>query len=227
MAKTELAPRGSVQRSIAEIVWKHIVPGNPHGPQSDLYFETPYVRDSAEEATRIANELVEKGLDFRRGPASNVTPEILAEVGPPMIIEPAQDIVSLVSALSNETVDMTIQQALDLRLLLSIKGHSSDLYLAQGEEMWLRCTCGKFDVNVGGAQEDLEALTAGFIAHLKAVVSASKLDDLPDGTYNDGVYDWEKEGTKWEPLRAPSGMPPKPDIDRLRRVIIDRKYEAI
>lgn len=274
MAKTELPPRNTWNRTLAEAIFEHIKPGNPHGPRSDLFFEMPYVRDSAELATEVANELIEKGwrppvdearkdidgtvnhlvamarghvngdgirLDSdelrrvlslaysagERGQREPITAEALAKAGPPSIIEPAPEVVSLVSAITNETVDMTIVQALDLRLLLSIKGHESDLYLAQGEEMWLRCTCGKFDINVGGAQEDLEALTAVYIDHLKSIVTAPKLHELPDGLYNDGMYDWEKEGFDWTPLKAPSGMPPKPELARLRRVVIDRKYEAI
>ena len=225
MTKTELPPRGSWNRILAESIWKHIQPGNPHGPQSDLYFEMPYVRDSAERATRIANELIEEGW---RPPVNwdlPITVEKLAQAGGPTIVEPTKGVVSLVSGLGNETVDMTIEQALDLRLMLSIKGHQSNLYLATGEELWLACTCGKFDVHVGAQQGDLEAVCADFVAHLKQILSLPKLKDLPDGTYYDGTYEWEKDGKDWTPLRAPRGMPPTPEIARLKRV--RKSYEDL
>lgn len=271
MTKTELPPKDSWNRSLAETIWKFIQPGNPHGPQADLYFEMPYVRDSAELATRIANKLIEKGwreplsperqditliIDHIIGTARGhvngeglrldvdelkrilhiaydagahgikapTTPEELSK-NPPYIVEPAKDIMALVSGVTNETVDMTIEQALDLRLLLSIKGHSSDLYLATGEELWLRCTCGKFDVIVGAQQGDLEAVCAGYVAHLKQVLSRPKLKDLPDGVYFDGTYEWEKEGGEWDPINAPQGMPRYPELDKLKRV--RKTYEEI
>lgn len=225
MTKTELPARGSWNRILAESIWKHIQPGNPHGPQSDLYFEMPYVRDSAERATRIANELIGEGW---RPPVNwdlPITFEKLKQAGGPTIVEPTKGIVSLVSGLGNETVDMTIEQALDLRLMLSIKGHQSDLYLATGEELWLRCTCGKFDVIVGAQQGDLEAVCAGFVAHLKDVINAPKLKDLPDGIYWDGEYEWEKKGTSWNVLGGYEVSPQKPEIDKLKRV--HKTYEDI
>jgi hypothetical protein len=51
------------------------------------------------------------------------------------------------------------------------------------------------------------------------------LRELPDGSYYDGTYEWEKDGIYWTPLMAPSGMPSEPDPKRLRRVI--KTYEAI
>jgi len=51
------------------------------------------------------------------------------------------------------------------------------------------------------------------------------LSELPDGSYYDGTYEWEKDGIYWTPLMAPSGMPSEPDPKRLRRVI--KTYEAI
>lgn len=272
MTKTPLPPKDSWNRTLAVAIWEHIQPGNPHGPQDDLYFDMPYVRDSAERATRIANDLLEKGwrppvdenrddlnattdhliamakghvngegirLDVdelkrllrlaysagERGQKKPITASELELAGGPTIIEPAKDIVSLVSAITDETVDMTITQALTLRLLLSIKGHQSDLYLTRGEELWIRCTCGKFDQIVGAQQDDLESLAALYVGHLLTVINAPKLRDLPDGVYFDGTYEWEKEGGEWDPINAPQGMPRYPEIDKLKRV--HKTYEEI
>lgn len=283
MAKTALPPQNTVNRSLAVAIWHHIQPGNPHGPQDDLYFDMPYVRDSAETATRIANDLLEHGwreprneqsqreaiqglirqaaghvtgegirvtsdelerllaLAFDHGthaergyqieydkagkPIPRVSAEKLAEAGPPSIIEPAKDIVSLVSASSNETVDMTIRQALDLNLLMGIVGHESTLYTAKGDELWLRCSCGKYDRHVGVAI-GIEDLAKQFREeHLFQVLNAAPLASLEDGTYWDGTYEWRKDGDDWTPLMAPGGMPPQPQRKGLRRIV--KTYEEI
>lgn len=272
MAKTALPPQNTVNRSLAVAIWHHIQPGNPHGPQSDLYFDMPYVRDSAETATRIANDLLEHGwrppvdearqdLDLivdhiigmakghvsgeglrldvdelkrilrlaysagERGQREPITAEALEKAGPPTIIEPAKDIVSLVSAISNETVDMTIRQALDLNLLMGIVGHESTLYTAKGDELWLRCSCGKYDRHVGVAV-GIEDLAKQFREeHLFQVLDAAPLASLEDGTYWDGTYEWRKDGDDWTPLMAPGGMPSQPQRNGLRRIV--KTYEEI
>lgn len=47
---------------------------------------------------------------------------------------------------------------------------------------------------------------------------SAALDALPDGRYFDGTYEWDKEGEDWTALRAPSGMPQRPDLAGLERV---------
>lgn len=49
-------------------------------------------------------------------------------------------------------------------------------------------------------------------------IDPAVVDGLPDGRYYDGTYEWDKEGTDWTPLRAPSGMPTAPRLEGLTRV---------
>lgn len=67
MTKIDLPPRNTENWALAVEIWEHIQPPNPHGPQKDLYFDMPYVREYAEQATIIANDLIAKG--WRRGQA--------------------------------------------------------------------------------------------------------------------------------------------------------------
>lgn len=45
------------------------------------------------------------------------------------------------------------------------------------------------------------------------------INNLPDGRYFDGTYEWDKEGDGWTPLRAPGGMPTHPTLHNLKRVL--------
>lgn len=54
----------------------------------------------------------------------------------------------------------------------------------------------------------------------------SLVDDLPDGRYWDGTYDWDKDGDDWSALRAPSGMPSRPDLEGLHTVTMVREPVA-
>jgi len=58
----------------------------------------------------------------------------------------------------------------------------------------------------------------------------SALDRLPEGRYHDGTYEWVLEravdgAAEWSPVRAPQGMPPRPRLDRLSRVVV--RYEPL
>src|SRR6478609_3623781 len=67
-----------------------------------------------------------------------------------------------------------------------------------------------------------------FANDLRAILdpkATSGLEDLPDGSYFDGTYEWEKEGSEWTPIHAPQGMPPTPERSHLKRVT--KRYEDI
>jgi len=49
------------------------------------------------------------------------------------------------------------------------------------------------------------------------------VEDLPEGRYFDGTYEWDWDGEDWAPLRAPQGMPPRPDLVGLQRVVSHRE----
>lgn len=55
--------------------------------------------------------------------------------------------------------------------------------------------------------------------------SAAKLRALPEGLYNDGVYDGQLDEDGWTPIHAPYGMPSAPEYSRLRRVVV--RYEPL
>lgn len=220
-ASIPLPPTGSPLFKVANVIWEHIQPGNPHGPQSDLFFHMPYVRDYAEQATRIAQDLIGKGWVIP--PREPITAQALDKAGRPTVVSPGEDIVALVSDLTNETVDMTVIQAIQLRLISEIPGHTSHLDLNVGEELWLSCSCGKFEKILGGG--DLEEVWRFWQEHLTAVLTRPKLDELEDGTYFDGTYEWRKDGKDWTPLMAPQGMPSHPDRDKLKRV--KKTYEEL
>lgn len=46
------------------------------------------------------------------------------------------------------------------------------------------------------------------------------LDDLPDGRYFDGTYEWDKDGNDWTPLLAPYGMASHPSLGALKHVTV-------
>lgn len=219
--KLALPVRGTAERALAEKIWAYICPPNPHGPQADLYFEMPYVRDSAAEATLIARGLLEDGW---KPPITGVSVESLTKIDRPDVIVVGEGIVALVDA-NGTTIDMTTLQAIQLRLISEIPGHSSRIDPMLGEEVWLGCSCGKFHRSIGGSQGDLETVWWLWAEHLETILNAPKLADLPDGTYYDGTYEWEKDGKDWTPLRAHQGMPPTPEISRLKRV--RKSYEDL
>lgn len=222
MAKSiPLPPTGSKEFKIANVIWEHIQPGNPHGPQSDLFFHMPYVRDYAEQATRIAQDLIDKGWDLPE-PEAPITAEDLERRATPEVVFVGTGILALVAE-DNTTIDMSPLQAVRLRLISEIPGHTSHLDLNVGEELWLSCSCGKFsEIVSSGAVESFWDVWAG---HLTEVLTRPKLDDLADGTYFDGTYEWRKDGKDWTPLMAPQGMPKYPDIERLKRV--KKTYEDL
>lgn len=180
------------------------------------------IRVSATELERLLIAAINAGRHGRvREP---ITAESLNKIDRPDVIVVGEGIVALVDA-NGTTIDMTPLQAIQLRLISEIPGHSSRIDLMQGEEVWLGCSCGKFHQIIGGLQGELEEVWRLWSDHLETILNAPKLADLPDGTYYDGTYEWEKDGKDWTPLRAPQGMPPTPEIALLKRV--RKSYEDL
>ncbi len=104
--------------------------------------------------------------------------------------------------------------------------HIAMAYLGGDGHLYATCSCGQWKRKMrnAGITQPLHALDAKHQEHLAKLPT---LRDLPDGTYFDGTYEWEKEEGSWTPLRAPSGMPTAPKIENLRKVVIERTYEDI
>jgi hypothetical protein len=189
MAKTELPPRGSENRTLAIRIFEHIKPSNPHGPTSDLVFGDGYVMSESRTATRIANDLLGNG--YR----------------PPR---------SLVEELSDVKIPETHGYHILQRLLGEEKFHE----IAGGYVSFLQAS----EIAVAAAESNPFSEVR---IELRPDLNKA-LDLLDDGTYNDGTYDWEKEGRDWRTISpAPSGMPTRPDPRNLRRVKITRTYEEL
>lgn len=182
------------------------------------------IRVSATELERLLIAAINAGRHGRvREP---ITAESLNKIDRPDVIVVGEGIVALVDA-NGTTIDMTTLQAIQLRLISGIPGHFARIDPMRYEEVWLGCSCGKFHHVIEGSLGDLEEVWRLWSGHLETILNAPKLADLPDGTYYDGTYEWEKNGKDWTPLRAPQGMPREPEIQNLKRVNVTKTYEDI